>query len=143
MITAATNNDYEEIINVWELSVRATHDFLPEDYLQEIRQLLPSILPHVKLFVWRHDDGTIKGFTGVADQKMEMLFIHPANRGHGIGHKLASFCIHQLNAEKVDVNEQNEQAVNFYKKMGYKVIGRKELDSMERPFPILEMQYLP
>ncbi len=141
MIVSAKVKDYPEIVNVWELSVRATHDFLPEEYLQEIKQLLPSLLPHVRLFVWRHEDGTIKGFTGVAEQKMEMLFIHPESRGQGIGRQLAHFCIYQLNADQVDVNEQNEQAVNFYKKMGYKLIGRKDLDSMGRPFPILEMQY--
>jgi putative acetyltransferase len=143
MIAAATVNDYPPIIDLWEQSVRATHHFLPEDYLNEIKLLLPTILSHVKVYVLREDDGIIKGFAGVAEKKMEMLFIHPDRMGQGFGRKLAEFCIYKLNADKVDVNEQNKQAVDFYKKMGYRQIGRQELDSMGRPFPLLEMQYLP
>lgn len=139
-IRTAAENDYPELIEIWELSVRATHDFLPEDYLQEIKSLLPSILPHVPLYLFCDKSGTIKGFAGVAGQKIEMLFIHPGIRGQGIGRKLTEYCIQELGAYKVDVNEQNEQAVGFYQKMGFRVMNRQKLDSMGRPFPILEMQ---
>lgn len=30
-----------------------------------------------------------------------------------------------------NVNEQNEQAVGFYKKVGFKVTGRSEVDDLE------------
>jgi putative acetyltransferase len=143
MIVSATDKDYPAIIEVWELSVRATHDFLPEDYLQEIKQLLPTIFPHVQIYTCRDDDGAITGFAGVAGDKMEMLFIHPRSMGQGVGRSLAEYCIHTLNADKVDVNEHNAPAVEFYKKIGYGQIGRRELDSMGRPFPLLEMQYFP
>jgi len=142
MITAATEKDYPVIVEVWEKSVRATHDFLPEDYLQEIKILLPDILPHVQLFVWKDDNGLIKGFAGVAQNKIEMLFIHPASIGKGLGKTLARFCVHTLNADTVDVNEQNKNAVAFYKKIGYHQTGKQELDSMGRPFPLLQMKYV-
>ena len=45
MIRAATEKDYPAIIDLWEQSVRATHHFLPEEYLQQIKVLLPSIFP--------------------------------------------------------------------------------------------------
>ena len=111
--------------------------------MNEIKLLLPTILPHVKVYVLPEDSGAIKGFAGVAEKKMEMLFIHPDSIGQGFGRLLTEFCIYTLKADKVDVNEQNEKAVGFYKKMGYRQIGRQELDSMGRPFPLLEMQYLP
>ena len=143
MIVTATEKDYPVIIALWELSIRATHHFLPEDYLQEIKQLLPTIFPHVQIYTWLDDAGTIKGFAGVAGDKMEMLFIHPDRMGQGLGRMLAEYCIHTLNANKVDVNEHNVEAVKFYKKIGYREIGRREVDSMGRPFPLLEMKYLP
>src|SRR5215470_15333773 len=118
MIVPATENDYAAIIELWELSVRATHHFLPEDYLQEIKQLLPTIFPHVQIYTWQ-EAGTIKGFVGVAGDKMEMLFIHPGSMGQGLGRMLADYCIRTLNADKVDVNEHNAEAVKFYKKIGY------------------------
>ena len=143
MIVPATEKDYPTIIELWELSVRATHDFLPEDYLQEIKQLLPGIFPHVQIYTWRDEDGAIQGFAGVSGEKMEMLFIHPRSMGKGLGRLLAEYCIHTFKADKADVNEHNAQAVKFYKKIGYRQVGRRELDGMGRPFPLLEMQYLP
>ena len=141
MISLVTYRDYRVIVDIWERSVRATHHFLPEDYFQQIRTLLPSILPQVKVYAWRDKEGAIKGFAGVAGQKMEMLFIHPDSMGRRIGSQLTNFCIYALGVDQVDVNEQNEQAVGFYKKMGYELIGRQELDSMGKPFPILHMQF--
>lgn len=40
---------------------------------------------------------------------------------------------------KVDVNEQNPQAIGFYEKMGFKPIGRSEKDGSGKPYPIIHM----
>lgn len=141
MIIAAAGKDYPAITEIWELSVRATHHFLPEEYLLEIKTLLPSILPQVMLYIFRDEDGQVKGFAGVAEQKIEMLFIHPASRGRGIGRRLTEFCIHTLKAYSVDVNEQNEAATGFYQKLGFKITGRQELDGLGRPYPLLQMHF--
>lgn len=138
MIRKATEKDYPGIIRIWEASVRATHDFLPEDYLQKIKELLPSILPEVPVFV-HESNNTIDGFLGVAENKIEMLFLDPAKRGKGIGSMLTHYAINELQAYKVDVNEQNEQATGFYKRMGFAVTGRTETDGLGKPFPILQM----
>jgi putative acetyltransferase len=139
MITAATEKDYPEIIELWEQSVRATHHFLPEEYLQQIKSLLPSIVPAVQLFIIRDDD-TVAGFLGVAERKIEMLFIRPGKRGMGIGKQLTEFAIHELQSNKVDVNEQNEQAIGFYQRMGFVVAGREETDGLGKPYPLLLME---
>lgn len=143
MINIASQRDYPAIIELWELSVRASHLFLPEDYLQRIKNLPHPILPTVKLFVYLDNDHkTINGFLGVSEEKIEMLFIHPDKRGQGIGSLLNNFSVEQLRTYKVDVNEQNEKAVSFYKKLGYEIVGRKEVDGLGKPFPILQMQYV-
>ena len=143
MINSASQSDYPAIIALWELSVRASHFFLPEEYLQQIKKLLPSILPAVKLFIYLdRDNETIIGFLGVSGEKIEMLFIHPDKRGQGIGSLLNEFAVNQLHTNKVDVNEQNEQALGFYKKLGYGVVGRTGVDSLGKPFPILQMEYV-
>jgi len=141
MINSATQRDYPAIIELWELSVRASHFFLPEEYLQRIKRLLPSILSAAKLFVHLDKDNkTITGFLGVSEEKIEMLFIRPDKMGQGIGTLLNKFAIEQLHTYKVDVNEQNEQAVGFYESIGYKVVGRTEVDGLGKPFPILQME---
>lgn len=140
MIRLATANEHATLINIWEASVRATHDFLPEDYLQFIKSILPRAFSHVQLYVYVQADETIAGFAGVDEDKIEMLFIDPSMRGKGVGRKLITFCMKQLSANKVDVNEQNQQAVDFYQHIGFVVTGRSELDGASKPFPLLHMQ---
>ncbi|WP_197494393.1 hypothetical protein [Gallibacterium genomosp. 3] len=43
------------------------------------------------------------------------------------------------NILKVDVNEDNRQACQFYFCMGYEIIGRDEFDPTGKPFPILHL----
>jgi putative acetyltransferase len=69
-----------------------------------------------------------------------MLFIHPEYRGKRIGKTLLDYSIGKLRITKVGVNEQNEQAVGFYKHCGFKTVGRSELDASGKPFPILHME---
>jgi putative acetyltransferase len=45
----------------------------------------------------------------------------------------------RLEITKVDVNEQNIQAVGFYKHIGFHVLGRSESDGQGKEYPILHM----
>ncbi len=69
-----------------------------------------------------------------------MLFIHPDSRGKGIGKSLTLFAIREKGIRKVDVNEQNPQAVGFYEHMGFEVVSRSPLDPQGKPFPVLMME---
>lgn len=51
------------------------------------------------------------------------------------------FVINDLHILKVDVNEQNPQAVGFYEKMGYRKVGRSDVDGMGKPYPLLHFEY--
>lgn len=82
----------------------------------------------------------ITGFIGVVNKKIEMLFIAPDYQGQGIGKKLLSYGIDGLGATAVDVNEQNIQAVGFYKHAGFAVTGRSATDGCGKPFPLLHLQ---
>jgi len=133
--------DFEEITAVWEASVRATHHFLTEADIIFFRPLiLHEYLKAVDLFCVKNTEGKIEGFLGTLDDKIEMLFLHPSARGKGIGKKLIEFAIHNFKIKKVDVNEQNQQAVGFYQHIGFKVVSRWEVDSLGKPYPILSME---
>lgn len=121
--------------------VRATHDFLAEEDIQYFKPLILNIyLDVVELRCVRNEAGKIVAFSGVADQNLEMLFIHPGFRGFGIGKTLLNCAIEELNVQQVDVNEQNDQAVGFYLHNGFEVYGRSELDPTGKPYPILHMR---
>lgn len=139
MIIRASRHHFAAIVELWEQSVRATHSFLPEDYLQYIKQLLPTILPDVPTYVYENMDKTISGFLGVAEGKIEMLFIRPAETGKGIGRLFVEFAINNLGAKKVDVNEHNNEAFNFYRHLGFVQTARSETDGLGKPFPLIHM----
>lgn len=44
-----------------------------------------------------------------------------------------------LGARRVDVNEQNEQALGFYRRLGFAQVGRSPLDGEGRPYPLLHL----
>ncbi|MFM5696831.1 acetyltransferase [Aeromonas veronii] len=143
-IVQVSRADYPALIDLWEASVRATHHFLPE---AEILALKPLILEHyfdaVTLHCARTEEGHITGFSGVHEGKLEMLFVAPGARGSGVGCLLVAHAITQGGATQVDVNEQNEQAVGFYLKMGFTVTGRSPLDAQGKPYPLLHMALAP
>ena len=139
-IVPVSRADYPALIKLWEASVRATHQFLPE---AEIMALKPLILEHyldaVTLHCARTEEGNIAGFSGLHEGKLEMLFVAPEARGGGVGRLLVEHAIDQGGVTQVDVNEQNEQAVGFYLKMGFTVTGRSALDGQGKPYPLLHM----
>lgn len=71
----------QQMLDVWERSVLATHDFLkPEDF-KEIKELVATIdFSGFEVYCLMQED-KVRGFLGVADQKLEMLFfsIPPAS----------------------------------------------------------------
>lgn len=140
IIGSVEKADYFRLLEIWEASVRATHHFLTEDDLQELKPLiLEQYFDAVDLKCAKNDHGEIQGFCGVHDGNIEMLFIAPETRGKGIGALLAAHAIKEQGASKVDVNEQNEQALGFYQHIGFKVIGRSPVDGQGKPYPLLHM----
>lgn len=135
------NKDMEEILETWESSVRATHDFLSEEDIISIKPHVIEGAKYVsKLLCIRDTNDVIKAFMGIHDFKIEMLFVSNESRGNGLGKRLIEYAIKELNVNYVDVNEQNPQAVGFYKHIGFEVYKKSELDEQGNPFPILHMK---
>lgn len=139
-IHAVSSADYQEIIEVWEASVRATHHFLSEDWIIEHKPLiLNQYLDMVDLSCVKDENARLIGFLGTAEGNVEMLFVHPESFGKGVGRALMKYAIEEQGATKVDVNEDNPQACGFYESIGFEVISRSELDGQGNPYPLLHM----
>jgi putative acetyltransferase len=130
----------KQLLSVWEQSVIATHHFLSSADFKEIKEIVGTIDFNVfPVFCLIHKESVI-GFLGVAEKKVEMLFISPDFIGKGLGKKLMDYAFTELNADEVDVNEQNSNAVNFYRKLGFEVYERTEQDGQGKDYPILKMK---
>ena len=114
------------LVDVWERSVRATHDFLAEDDIVGLRPEAESGIAGVERLTVAYDGGAPCGFAEA--------------RGRGVGRALLAHAVEHARVRTLDVNEQNPQAVGFYEHEGFVVAGRSPVDDAGRPFPLLHMR---
>lgn len=79
-------------------------------------------------------------FMGIENDRLEMLFLSPLELGKGLGGKLLEFGIRNYGIQEVTVNEQDPQAVGFYKHMGFEEYKRTDFDEEGNPYPLLYMK---
>ena len=133
-----TNVLVEQLLKVWESSVRATHLFLSNEEIENIKKYVPQALKEISYLILFNDESNRPiGFMGINHQ---MLFIAAKNRGQGIGKQLLNYGVEKFNINELAVNEQNPQAKGFYEHMGFKVYKRTELDEQGKPYPLLYMR---
>ena len=140
MICQANKADYPILIDIWESAVKATHTFLSDEDFEFYKSHIPIYFQHVSLYVYKNEKGIIKAFLGVTDDNIEMLFVDNESRGSGIGKILLDYAVNTLNARRVDVNEQNTQALKFYYHLGFVEVDRSEYDGEGKGYPILHLE---
>lgn len=130
-----------QLLEIWESSVRATHLFLSDGEIENIKQYVPQALKSVpNLIIAENQNGRPIGFMGIAEQKLEMLFIADSERGKGVGKRLLQYGIDNYSVNELAVNEQNPLAKGFYEHMGFKVSKRTDIDEQGAPYPLLYMK---
>ena len=128
-----------ELLNVWESSVRATHRFLSDAEVNNIKAYVPQALKGVEHLIIAETQKPM-AFMGIQNGRLEMLFIAPEERGKGIGRELLQYGVWNYEIQEVTVNEQNPQAVGFYEHMGFKTYKRTDHDEEGNPYPLLYMK---
>ena len=130
-----------ELLKVWESSVRATHTFLSNDEILEIKEYVTETLRSIAhLVIETNQNNDPITFMGIGDDKLEMLFVAPEYRSSGIGRKMLTSGINNYGVTELAVNEDNPQARGFYEHMGIVTYQRNELDDQGRPCPVLYMR---
>lgn len=134
--------DHGRLLEIWLSSVRTTHHFLTE---ADIQLLLPEVrdiaLPNLEeIWVLCDDDDVALGFMGLDGPHLEALFIDPSYFRRGGGRLLIEHARLLKGALVVSVNEQNLEALKFYRALGFEASGRSPVDDGGRPFPLLHMR---
>lgn len=125
----------QQLVEVWQRSVQATHLFLSVPEIAAIRTYVPQALCGVEhLIVAQDESGTPVGFMSVQENRL----LDPEARGQGLGARL--LCLGMEQYSELTVNEQNPAAAGFYRHMGFAVYRRSELDEQGGPYPILYMR---
>jgi putative acetyltransferase len=142
-VRQARVEDRQELLDLWERSVRATHHFLQESDILTLRPLVLEELASDAIEWWTllAASERVIGFLGRTSHTIEALFIDPAHQRRGGGALLVAHA-QALEGEgplAVEVNEQNEAAVRFYMSQGFSVISRSPTDSGGRAFAVLLM----
>lgn len=131
----------DQLLKVWESSVKATHLFLSGDEIENIKKYVPQALKEIPcLTIVVNESQLPVGFMGIAGQHLEMLFISHEERGKRLGKELLRYGIEKYSVNDLAVNVQNPLAKGFYEHMGFKVYRRTECDEQGNPYPLLYMR---
>ena len=134
-------DDGPRVVEIWAAAVDATHDFLsPEDRVaigREVEAFLPSA--PLTVAVDRRDRPV--GFMLIDASHMEALFIDPEHRDAGVGRMLIEYALAVHPILTTDVNEQNEQAIGFYRHMGFEPTGWSATDGQGRAYPLIHLRF--
>lgn len=137
----STAADTDVLFEIWRRAVLATHDFVSAADLDTFTRVVrKDYLPNAVFRVAVDDNDRPQAFMGMSEGNIDSLFVDPALHGQGIGRLLIEYA-KQRNPGglTVDVNEQNEQALGFYRKMGFRVTRRSPVDDTGKPYPLLSL----
>ncbi|MFC3123442.1 acetyltransferase [Pseudoroseomonas globiformis] len=145
MLTIRTSipSDGSRVVQIWRSAVDATHDFLTAQDRLSIEGEVSAFLPSAPLWLAVDARDYATGFMLLSGSHMEALFVDHVYRGKGVGRTLVGYAISLHTTITTDVNEQNVQAVSFYNHLGFRRIGRSELDGQGRPYPLLHLRSTP
>lgn len=131
--------EHASVLQLWEESVRASHDFITEKDIDHYRQMITKSLENLHLFAV-HEGNQMQGFIALSNYKIQLLFVHPNAFRKGFGKRLIQFAIQEHQAWLVDVNAQNEQALSFYLNLGFKVYHKFPNDGAGKPYPVWSLR---
>lgn len=137
-IASCTPNLSDELLDIWERSVRATHHFLAESDIVRIQAYVPKAIQTVEHLAAAEDsDGKTLALIGAREGRLEMLFVGSSCRGRGIGSTLLDYALSHWDGSELTMNEQNPQAIAFCEHKDFAAYMRTDTDEEGKPFPLI------
>lgn len=124
MIRQLQNKDIDKIMEIWLESTIDAHKFISKEYWNENYNIVKDMyIPMSKTFVYEDNDD-IRGFISVINNDfIGALFVEKNYQGQGIGKSLIDYAKNLYDNLSLAVYKENEKALEFYKKMGFKIIS--------------------
>ena len=124
-IRAYKESDFQAIESIYASCKLDEFEFEEREF-----ELLPLQIDTRRLAVFRqstvyvYDDNGVIGYGAISGLEISALFVHPSDRGKGVGKKLLSFLV-SVAREPVSlyVVKSNRTARSMYEKAGFSVVG--------------------
>jgi putative acetyltransferase len=139
-IRRSAPEESDRLFEIWRRAVEATHHFLsPADLNAISAAVRDDYLPSASLWVAADERDRAVAFMGLTGSSVDTLFVDPDFHRRGIGTAMMAHARKIAGPIRVDVNEQNELALAFYKRLGFRAAGRSEQDGAGMPYPLLHL----
>ncbi len=124
MIRQLQNKDIDKIMGIWLESTIYAHKFISKEYWNENYNIVKDMyIPISKTFVYEDNDD-IRGFISIINNDfIGALFVEKNYQSQGIGKSLIDYAKNLYDNLSLAVYKENEKALEFYKKMGFKIIS--------------------
>lgn len=138
MIRKHTENDLEQIMEVWYTSSTLAHPFLNSEFVEKVKSDMRKLyIPNSETWVYEIDS-TVVGFISMMDNEIAGLFVLEAYHSRGIGTELVNFITDSHDKLEVEVFEKNRIGRSFYDKYGF--IQFKEFNHEESGEVVLRLK---
>lgn len=133
MISNISNYQLNRLMEIWLNSNIDAHSFIDAAYWKSNESDVREALPNANIYVYEVE-GVILGFIGLIDNYIAGIFVDKLQRGKGIGSKLVNSAKNDSYELQLNVYENNNKAVDFYKSNGFSIIKKnfdKNTNEME------------
>jgi putative acetyltransferase len=120
-------DELDKVMEIWRLSTIKAHDFIDKKYWENNYDVVKNVyIPMADTFVY-DDEEAIRGFISIINNKfIGALFIDIDYQGLGIGSKQIDYVSNKYKKLELAVYKENESAVKFYEKKGFKAIAEQQ-----------------
>ena len=124
MIRQLQNKDIDKIMGIWLESTIYAHKFISKEYWNENYNIVKDVyIPMSKTFIYEDNDD-IRGFISIINNDfIGALFVEKNYQSQGIGKSLIDYAKNLYDNLSLAVYKENKKALEFYKKMGFKIIS--------------------
>ena len=117
--------DLKDVMAAWEAASAQAHPFLPPEFIDEVREAIPSMyLPNAETWVTELE-GNVVGFISLLGNEVGALFVGPEHQGKGFGLQLMNKALDLKGELEVEVFSFNSIGCDFYRKYGFVTMEEK------------------
>ena len=128
-----TDEDLDELLDVWYQASLIAHSFLTEEFLAtERRQIAEHWLPMAKTRVYE-TEGRVVGFLALVGNEVGAIFVDPSFQGRGIGRALMDRARESRPFLELNVLEANAIGRRFYDAYGFEFVDRHVGEATGQP----------